>query len=349
MTLIQAVLAVIVTAAIVVVAGTFLARSGDVIAARTGLGGAWVGSVLVAAATSLPEITTDIAAIRLGAPDLAAGDLFGSSMANMLILAIITLLPAGSELFRKAAIDHALYAALAIILTAVAVIFVLVRPSVSVFGIGPGSMLLLVMYAVGSRAVFRHTALARRGLATAEMSGGGGEPAAPGAPAAAAGEENALPTLRRAQLTFAGAAIVILVAAPMFASSAEVIAEVTGIGTTFIGTWLVGASTSLPELVTSLAAVRMRAYDLAVGNLFGSNAFNMLIFVILDAVSPSGPIFAAVSPVHALSGLVAIVLMGIGVAALMYRAQGRLTLLEPSSALIVVGYVAGLALVLFAS
>lgn len=76
-------------------------------------------------------------------------------------------------------------------------------------------------------------------------------------------------------LTFLAGAAVILVAAPQFARSAKGIAEVTGIGATFIGTWLVGFSTSLPELVTSLAAVRLRAYDLAVGNLFGSNALNM--------------------------------------------------------------------------
>ena len=76
-----------VAAVVVVMAGTVLARNGDVIAARTKLGGASVGSVFLALATSLPEIVTDISAVRLGAIDLAAGDLPGSSMANMLILA----------------------------------------------------------------------------------------------------------------------------------------------------------------------------------------------------------------------------------------------------------------------
>lgn len=342
MTITQAVVAVLVAGSVIVAAGTQLARSGDIIAARTRLGGVWVGSVLLAAATSLPEITTDIAAVRIGAPDLAAGDLFGSSMANMLILAIISLVPQGQELFRKAALDHALYAALAMLLTVIAAVLVLVRPSVSFLNIGPGSLLLIITYVVGSRAVLRRSPLAERGLTTAEMSG---SPAGD-VPLTVDEERSRLPTLRRAVLTFIAASLVVLIAAPMFARSAEAIAEITGIGSTFIGTWLVGASTSLPELVTSLAAVRMRSYDLAVGNLFGSNAFNMIVWIALDIVQGPGSIFAVISPVHAISALVGVGLMAVGIAALAYRAQGRFTLLEPSSALIVIGYIAGLAVVL---
>ena len=329
-----------VSAAVVVVAGTKLARGSDVIAARTKLGGVWVGSVFLALATSLPELTTDVAAVRMGAPDLAAGDLFGSGMANMLILALISLVPTGREIFHRATLDHALYASLAIVMTCVAAITILVRPGGSLLGVGPGSLLLLVSYAIGSRAAFRHGALARTAAATVEMSGVATEAADHAAPS-----PHPIPSLRRAVVTFVGAALVILVAAPQFAASAKGIAEVTGIGPTFIGTWLVGFSTSLPELVTSLAALRLRAYDLAVGNLFGSNALNMTFFVVLDPLHQGRPVLSAVSQVHALSALVGVVLMGIAVAALVYRAKGKPALLEPSSVLIIVGYVLGLALV----
>ena len=340
MTLPALLFSLIASAAIVVAAGTQLARSADAIAARTNLGGAWIGSVFLAVATSLPEITTDVAAIRIGAPDLAAGDLFGSSMANMLILAVVSLLPAGTELFRKATLDHLQYAALAIILTAMAAVFVLVRPATAFLGLGVGSLSLLAVYLVGSRAVFRATSVARRAGITEEMS------ARPGEPDHARKRSLKLTEVRRPLMVFVGAALVILASAPVFAHSAEGLAELSGLGSTFMGTWLVGMSTSLPELVTSLAAIRMRAYDLAVGNLFGSNAFNMVIFVVLDLAHGSGPFFSVVSPVHAISALVAIGLMSLGVAALVVRAEGRLTLLEPSSALIVLGYVLGLALVL---
>lgn len=78
---------------VVVLAGNALARYADAIAEATKLGRLWIGSVLLAGATSLPELATDISAVRLGATDLAVADLFGSSMANMLILAVIDLLP----------------------------------------------------------------------------------------------------------------------------------------------------------------------------------------------------------------------------------------------------------------
>jgi cation:H+ antiporter len=332
-------LLLLLSAAAVVVAGTILARSGDVIAARTQFGGVWVGSVFMAAATSLPELATDVSAVRLGEPDLAAGDLFGSSMANMLILAIITLIPSGAEVFRKAALDHALYASLAIVLTALAGMFVLLRLDPSFIGVGLGSTVLLAAYVVGSRAVYRHTTLAGKAIAAEEMTREEREPEPAEAPSGNSG-------LNRAVVSFIGAALLTLIAAPLFAHSAARAADITGIGTTFVGTWLVGFATSLPELVTSLAAVSVKAYDLAVGNLFGSNAFNMALFIILDVAHEGGPIFGAISEVHAISAFVAVALMAVGIGAIAYRAKGRLTLLEPSGGIMVLLYLLGLLAVL---
>ena len=355
MTLGVAALSFAITAVIVVVAGTYLARSGDVIAARTGLGGVWVGSVFLALATSLPEIVTDVAAVRLGAFDLAAGDLFGSSMANMLILAIISLVPAGAELFRRATLDHVLYASLAVVMTAVAAITVLQRPTQVVLGVGGGSFALLLIYAFGSRVAFMHSTVAREATTVVEMSGRPAttqeseRPVEPTDATHSEAKQAPEPSLRRSIATFLLASVVILLAAPRFARSAEAIAELTGIGSTFIGTWLVGLATSLPELATSLSAVRLRAYDLAVGNLFGSNALNMTIFFLLDLVYGGGAILGVVSTEHALSALVAIVLMSLAVSALVLRGKGRLSLVEPGSVLIIVGYVLGLALIFLRS
>lgn len=327
---------------VVVAAGTVLARNGDIIAAATNLGGLWVGSVFLALATSLPEITTDIAAVRIGAPDLAAGDLFGSSMANMLILALITLLPVGRDLFAKATFDHVLYAALAIILTCIAAAVVLVGPRTTVLGVGPGSLIILGVYLVGTRAIFRHTVIAHVAGTTAEMRSGPDESSvSPGDAGAALAH---VPALRPAVLRFLAAALVILLAAPQFAATASDLAAITGLGTTFVGTWLVGLSTSLPELVTSIAAIRLGAYDLAAGNLFGSNAFNMIIFVVLDPVY-GGPLLSDVASAHVISALVAIALMGTGLAALVYRANRRFAVLEPSGAVMLAMYLAGLSLV----
>ena len=80
------------SAAVIVYAGTKLSRYGDQIATLTGLGGLWIGVVLMAAATSLPEIFTTVSAGWLNTPDLAAGNLFGAGMSNMLTLGLIDLL-----------------------------------------------------------------------------------------------------------------------------------------------------------------------------------------------------------------------------------------------------------------
>lgn len=328
------------SAVVVVVTGVALARSADVIAARTSLGGLWMGSIFLAAATSLPELTTDVAAIRMGAPDLAAGDLMGSSLANMLILALINLVP-GARVFRRAALDNTLTAALAIILTTLAALTLLLRPEVDFLGIGPGSWTILLVYLVGTRAIYLHSVVAREAGEVAEMG------ASAEASLAEAGPRE-LPGLRRAILTFAAGATVMLLVAPLFAASAKGLAELTRLGESFVGTLLVGLSTSLPELVTCLAAVRMGAHDMAVGNLFGSNAFNMVMFAPLDLAYGRGAILGGVQGAHAVSALMAVVLMAVGLAAIVYRAKGKLSMLEPSSALIVVGYLAGLAL-LFAA
>lgn len=323
------VVAFVVSGVLVVLAAIALARHADAIAEMTGLGRLWVGTVLLAGATSLPELTTDLVAVKLDAPDLAVGDLFGSSMANMLILALIDLLPPRKHVLHHVAFDHVLVASLAIALTALAGALVIVQPHVAVLGIGPGSLMLFVLYLAGTRAVYRH-AHREQGSARSPSAGHGRE-------AVDRGE------LRQALLRLAAATLVVFLAAPAFAWSAKGIATLTGLGNTFVGTWLVGVATSLPELAASLAAVRMGAFDLAVGNLFGSNALNMAIFLPLDLAHP-GSLFASIDSGHALSALFAVILMSLGVAAIVFRAERRFGMLEPDSGLMLLTYVAALCL-----
>lgn len=141
---------------------------------------------------------------------------------------------------------------------------------------------------------------------------------------------------------FAAAALAILVAAPLLADSAVKIAEATGISTTFIGTSLVAITTSLPELVTTFAAVRLGAFDLAVGNLFGSNAFNMCVMFFADVAYRPGSLLNAVNNTHAVTALVGILLMNVGLMGIIYRAKKRFPLIEPNGVLIVVGYLLGM-------
>jgi len=322
------------SAAVIVYAGTKLSRYGDQIANLTGLGGLWIGVVLMAGATSLPEIFTDVSAALLDAPDIAAGDLFGSNMANMLILGVIDLMHRQKRVWQHAAFEHALSAGLAMFLTALAGFFVLYGFDVKHGGIGLGSMLLLLFYIFGMRLVFRLERVKWRQREQEKVV------------EAQANEESdhkgKRDALRRAMLGFSAAALGLLVAAPFLAGSASAIAEQSGVSSTFIGVSLVGITTSLPELVTALAAVRLGAFDLAVGNLFGSNAFNMAAFFFVDVAYRSGPLFNAVADAHAMGALWSILLMSTALMGIIYRVEQRYLLIEPDSFMIILGYCLGL-------
>lgn len=146
-------------------------------------------------------------------------------------------------------------------------------------------------------------------------------------------------TLSRAVGGFVAAALVIVVTGPFMARAADRLAELTGLGRTFVGTILVAFSTSLPELVATATAVRMGAFDLAVANIFGSNAFNMALLFPLDLAAGS-PILAAVSQTHAITCVWTILVTGIVVMGQLYHVENRRRIVEPD-ALLVIGLVLG--------
>jgi cation:H+ antiporter len=287
----------------VIAAGVRLARDGDIIADGTALGGMWVGAILVAAATSLPELATDISAVRQGALDLAVGDLFGSSMANMMILAAADLVVRDTRVLTRVAVSQVTVAVIAIGLTAVATVGVLAGGG-AVLGLGWASLIIGTGYVAGVRLL--HASRPEPPFRTAAQLAEAQPP--PGAlPGAVAG--------------FAIAAIAIVVASPFLAWSTARVADQLGISRGFAGMVLLALTTSMPEAVVTAAAVRARSYDLAVGNLFGSNCFNMAAIVLLDLVQGPGSLLAAVDPPLAIGALVAIVLMSIAALDALDRAE----------------------------
>jgi cation:H+ antiporter len=310
--------------AVVVLAGIRLSRDGDAIADRTGLGGAWVGAILVAAATSLPELTTDLYAVRQGTSALAAGDLFGSSMANMLILAIADLATRQVRVLTRVAINQALVGSLAIALTATAAAGTLTAQDLTVLGIGWAPLAIVFGYAAGMRVLYLN------------------RPEPPfETPAEATQAAREAPELRRAALGFGLAALVIILVARYLAGSAAELAEQLGISTGFAGIVLLAITTSLPELVVSLESVRRGSYDLAVGNLLGSNCFNMVILVFLDVADGPGSLLAQVGPEAPVGALFAILLMGQVLMEVLHRAERRVWYLEPNALLLAGMYLGG--------
>lgn len=309
-------------------AGIILSRSADQIGELTSLGGVWAGLVLLGAATSIPELVTDVSAVKIHCPDLAAGDLFGSSLTNMLILGLLDLALARGRMLREASFGAAMAAILAIALNAAGATLVLLRPQSNFLGIVPWSALLLVIYLTGARLICRW-----------ENS------AEPGA------SESKLPQARPRWaliwpiVEFGVGSILVFFAAPAFAGYAKQLARVTGFGDTFVGTWLLGFTTALPELVTSWAAVRIGAFDLAVSALFGSSAFNMVIFLPMDLAHQRGSIFASLDPALAVSGFLAVTLMAVGLASLTYRSERRFAVLQNGSGLLMTLYFLAICLV----
>jgi cation:H+ antiporter len=90
----------------------------------------------------------------------------------------------------------------------------------------------------------------------------------------------------------------LLATAPLLVISAEAVAIESGLGDTAVGTLLVDFTTPFPEIAASVFAVRMGSIDLAVGNLFGSHAFNMFAMLPMDLACRPGPVLAAVSRGH---------------------------------------------------
>lgn len=324
------------SAAVIAVAGSALTRYADAIADLTGLGRLLAGSIFLAVATSLPELSVDMSAVRMGAADIAVGDLLGSSLFNLLILALLdcAYVPRWRMLSPVSA-AHALSATQSIALTALAGIGIFLGPQlagVTLGGVGPAVLTILLAYALGVRVVF----LDQR-IAATQKEGDGSDAAIVAVPA------GAMP-LKKAVFSYFIAAGLICAAGPFLAVSAGRIAALSGMGNSFVGTTFVALCTSLPELVASLAAVRMGAPDLALGNIFGSNVFNMVLLVPLDLAYP-GSLLAAVAPVHALTCLATILVTTVAVMGQLYRAERRIHLIEPDALLVVILVVAALAMI----
>ncbi len=115
---------------------------------------------------------------------------------------------------------------------------------------------------------------------------------------------------------YLGCTVVIILAGPYFSTSADGLARISGLGHSFIGTTLVALATSLPELVATVAAFRMDRPELAIGNIFGSNMFNMAMFLPLDWYY-KGNLLHAAADVNAVTALGVIFCTGVAVAALL--------------------------------
>ena len=258
-------------------AGPHLSRSGDVIADKTGLSGNWVGLIMMATVTSLPELMTGISAVRLAdAPDIAVGDVLGSCVFNLAMLVVLDFVQRGESVYRRVRQGHLLSAGFGVLLIGFIGISLLLHgqgTSLSFAGIGSYTPIIFLLYALAMRAVFTYEREHRE--ETTEAA------ARPLSPISHCAERRWSMPARPLVIVAAGTAL------PFVAAQ---LAEQMGWHRTFVGTLLVAAVTSLPELIVTIAACRIGALDMAVANLLGSNLFNSLVLGIDDLLFPRRPV-----------------------------------------------------------
>ncbi|UWQ61001.1 sodium:calcium antiporter (plasmid) [Leisingera caerulea] len=312
--------AVFAAAALVVwFAGTRLAMAGDELSERYGLAKEFVGLLFLATVTELPEIVTTVTAAQVGNAQLVLGNMFGGITMQTAILAVADIFAVRYALTswpRKP--NHALLAVLLIALLSVLLCVTFLGDLDLGPGIGLGAILLaagfpLVIYLL--RAFDRKTTWApvdlpdeqeRRKTLRAHLR----------APDAAS---NRVLLLRSAVYS-----LLIVAAGAALAISADLLAERTQLGASFVGVTLLAAATSLPELSTTLAAARIGAYTMAISNIFGSNLIMLALLLPADIAFRGGPILDHATNGAQLSIATGILVTAIYVAGLLIRRTPRI-------------------------
>ena len=315
-------------AIIIILVGIKLTHYGDIIAEKSGLGRLWIGAALIPLATSLPEIASSSSAALINAPDLAIGNIFGSIMFNLLIIAVIDFAHGPGPLFKQLNIGQILTAILGIFLFAIASLSMLIKSSTLIFGVGIDSLFIFILYFLGMLLIFRYSKKNRPKNIIENP------------------EENySTYSLTQTNIKFIVAGIIIVFTAMELAKIANHLAEITGWGSTFMGTIMLAIITSLPELVTSIAAVKIKAYDLALGIILGANIINMTIPFFSDVFYSGAPILSVVSSQFIISALIAIILTSIAIASVVYKPRKAIFHLDIAAWLILLGYFLGIYLI----
>ena len=313
-------------AVIIFFAGKKLSFYGDQLAEKTGMGKAWIGLILMASVTSLPELMVGISSAAIvQSADLAVGDILGSCAFNLGIIAIMdAFLPRHHTLLGTASPNHILAAALGIILISLVGVAIFLPDDIVLSSwIGVTSLSFIIIYLFSIRLIY----LNEKNLAKASQGSQIGQ------------HTNIDISLKTIIGKYALFALIIIAAALTLPYFAEKIAEDTGLDKSFVGTFFLAVSTSMPEIAVSLAAVRMGSLDLAVGNLLGSNLFNILILAIDDIFYAQGHILKDASPYNIISVFSAILMTAVAIIGLSYRTKGKRFLLAWDAALIFLIYI----------
>jgi len=311
--------------AIILFAGTKLARYGDAIAEKTGLGRIWIGLVLIAVITTMPELVTSMSSVALvspPSPDLALGTLFGSCMFNLSILALLDILQRSTPVLTEASLRHIASAGFGILLIAVAAGGIIAGERLSRLALGwmgIPSIIILILYLVGMRQMF----LSERGHRSSTA------------------KTDSLQykeiLAKTAYLRFALAAAAVIGAGIWLAFIGDEIGQTTGWGASFVGSLFLAITTSAPELVVATAALRIGAIDMAIADVLGANMLDITIVFPVDLFYTKGAVLSSVSGSHLITAAVVVVMNLLVIAALKLRRRRKTFIVISWYALALIG------------
>ena len=275
-----------------------MARSADVVAEKTRLGRSFVGVVMLATVTSLPELGTGVSSIILvGEVDLAAGDAFGSNLFNLLIIGLMDLYWRRGPMLAYVSSTAGLVGVLGIAVISTAAIAVTVHHLTDVgstWYISPVSLLMFGAFLVAMCLVFKAEHSETSSGSQGETSNYQDE------------------SLARSVVIYLIAASIVIGAAIWLAFTGDHIAKAMGWQASFVGTQFLALSTSLPEIAASFAALRLGAPELAITNVLGSNLFNMGFVLLLDdVVYTGGVLWSEIDEIHILTAVMAVLMTSI--------------------------------------
>ncbi|MFC2005886.1 sodium:calcium antiporter [Chloroflexota bacterium] len=295
---------------VILFAGTKLARYGDAIAEKTGLGRIWVGLLLLAIITTMPELATGVSSAALvKIPDLALGTFLGSCAFNLAILALLDVLYHSTPILSNVSRGHIVSAGVGILLVAVAALSVYYGGKFSGLAlgwVGFPSIIIIILYLFGIRQMF----LLERGK-----------------------KHLVLPqvesflyknvSLKVVYIRFASAAIAVIGAGIWLSFVGDEIAETYALDASFVGSLFLAVTTSMPELVVAVAAVRLGAIDMAVADILGANMIDIAGVALTDLFYTQGPILTVVSRTHLITAMVVVIMSLLVIVGLVFRQERK--------------------------
>ncbi|MDO6656883.1 sodium:calcium antiporter [Anaerobacillus sp. 1_MG-2023] len=300
---------------------TRLAMYGDAISEKTKTSSAFMG-IIIGAAISLPELTSSVTAIVIDSPDLAIGNLLGSNLFNLLALAVLDMVYRREQIMGQTDVGSKLYIYLVIVMTLIVVGGLSLTLPASIYHIGYSSIILVLVYFAGVKWINKLTEekVKRRSRKNEKY-----------------GEFS----YQKVLTMFILSAVGIMIVGTVLTLTADRIAESTGLGASFVGSFLVGASTSLPDAVSVATALKLKNYSMGITSLLGSNAFNIMLLSFTDAIYLKTNLFRHAS----MSNIVTTVSSIVVVLVILYsitRKQKRSTLfyMVPSTLIVLIYFVA---------